>query len=68
MPDYEQGYAGTMAMDSPKQLAHRPKLDRLKDARKQLEIRLEDVNKAIAMLEGNPQLNDFLNLMEKVNY
>ena len=45
----------------------RTKLERLKDMRKQIESKLEEVNTAINLLEGNPQLTEIIDALEKVN-
>jgi len=43
----------------------RSKLERLHDARKGLEGKLAEVNKAISLLEANPQINEIIEALEK---
>jgi len=44
---------------------HRPRLQRLKDAKKSLEIKLAEVNKAIELLEANPQMYELMEAIER---
>lgn len=44
---------------------HRTRLQRLKDAKRSLESKLDEVNTAIYLLEANPQMNEILEALEK---
>ena len=44
---------------------HRPRLLRLKDAKRGLESKLAEVNKAIALLEKNPEMNELMEAIER---
>ena len=44
---------------------HRPRLQRLKDAKKGLEHKLAQVNKAIELLEANPQMYEVMEAIER---
>lgn len=50
------------AMD---QYKPRTKMERLKDAKAGLEAKLKEVNKAIALLQDNPQINEVIEALER---
>jgi len=66
--NYPTPYAEKMAMQTLQggYDRHRPRLQRYKDARKSLEAKLAEVNKAIQLLEANPQMNELMDAIEKV--
>lgn len=54
--------------DGPKQLMHRPRLQRLKDAKRGLEVKLAEVNRAIELLEANPEVYELMEAIEKAGF
>lgn len=66
----EQYYAmQSLGGASPNTLAGpmrpRTKLERLHDAKRGLESKLEEVNTAIKLLEENPKMNEIIEALEK---
>lgn len=62
----EQGnYFIKEAVQTGGRLMHRPRLQRLKDAKKGLESKLAEVNHAIKLLEDNPQMNELMEAIER---
>jgi len=49
-------------------LMHRPRLQRLKDAKVGLEAKLAEVNKAIELLEANPQMYELMEAVERAGF
>lgn len=45
---------------------HRTKLERLNDAKKGLEVKLAEVNKAIELMEANPKMVEMIDALERV--
>jgi len=62
--DSPSGYAGALVKGNT--MRHRTKLERLHDMKKQIEVKLDEVNKAIKLLEENPKLTDIIDALEKV--
>lgn len=60
-----QQVLGGASMPPSVQYMRRTKLERLHDARKGLEGKLAEVNKAISLLEANPQINEVIEALEK---
>lgn len=59
-------YAEKSAMVGQGGLMRRTKMERLKDLKKQVEVKLEEVNTAIKLLEENPKMNEVIEALEKV--
>lgn len=60
-----QGHGAARAMELAKMPKQRTKLDRLHDMKRGLEAKLAEVNKAIELLQGNPQLTEVIDALEK---
>ena len=60
-------YAGNQAIEKglDTRYKHRPRLHRLKDAKRGLEAKLAEINKAIELLEANPQINEIMEAVER---
>ena len=49
-----------------KSVKYRTRLERLKDAKKGLEVKLKEINEAIEALEANPEFTKLMELLERV--
>ena len=62
-PNQYDNYAKTESLTG--QRMHRLRLQRLKDAKEGLEAKLAEVDKAIQLLEANPQMYELMEAIER---
>lgn len=64
----QRGLVGQEGLSPKEMYQHRTKLERLHDAKKGLESKLAEVNKAIELMEANPKMVEIIDALERAGY